>query len=64
MLIKASVASAAPETQMDILNLSVPPEELGWVGAHSVMENDPQVIIYGCRGEWPMDIDWIRVWQK
>ena len=44
--------------------LPCPPEELGWVGAHSVMDNDPQVIIYGCRGEWPMDIDWIRVWQK
>ena len=35
-----------------------------WNGAYHVFENDPQVITTGCRGEWPMDIDWIRVWEK
>lgn len=35
-----------------------------WKGAHSVMDNDPEVVILGCRGAWPMDIDWVRIWEK
>lgn len=35
-----------------------------WKGCHHVMENDPQVVILGCRGAWPMDIDWVRIWEK
>lgn len=35
-----------------------------WKGAYHIFENDPQVITTGCRAAWPMDIDWIRVWDK
>ena len=34
-----------------------------WKGAHHIMENDPQVVTLGCRGAWPMDIDWVRIWE-
>lgn len=39
-------------------------EKRTWKGAHSIMEHDPEVVILGCRGAWPMDIDWVRVWEK
>ena len=35
-----------------------------WKGAHHIMENDPQVVTLGCRKAWPMDIDWVRIWEK
>lgn len=35
-----------------------------WKGAHNIMENDPQVVTFGCRKAWPMDIDWVRIWEK
>ena len=35
-----------------------------WKGAYHVFENDPQVVTLGCRGAWPMDIDWVRIWEK
>ena len=39
-------------------------KEKTWKGCHHIMENDPQVVTLGCRPAWPMDIDWIRVWEK
>lgn len=35
-----------------------------WNGAYHIFEDDPQIITTGCRSAWPMDIDWIRVWDK
>ncbi len=35
-----------------------------WVGAHSVMDTEDEVIILGCNKNWPMEVDWVRVWQE
>ncbi len=35
-----------------------------WPGCHSIMNNDPQVVTLGCHREWPMDVDWVRIWEK
>ncbi len=35
-----------------------------WVGAHSVMDGEEEVIFLGCNKNWPMEVDWVRVWQK
>ncbi len=35
-----------------------------WKGAHTIMEHDPQVLLIGCREDWPCEVDWVRVWEK
>ena len=35
-----------------------------WLGAYSVFDSLEAVICLGARDEWPMDVDWVRVWQK
>lgn len=35
-----------------------------WLGAYTVFDNESMVISLYSRAEWPMDVDWIRVWQK
>jgi hypothetical protein len=35
-----------------------------WVGAHSVMDGEEEVIILGCNYNWPMEVDWVRIWGK
>ena len=35
-----------------------------WVGAHSVMDEEEEVIFLGCNKNWPMDVDWVRIWNK
>ena len=34
-----------------------------WPGAHHIMEMENEVIILGCNKHWPMDVDWVRIWQ-
>ena len=35
-----------------------------WVGGHSVMDGEEEVVILGCNKNWPMEVDWVRVWAK
>ncbi len=35
-----------------------------WVGGHTIMDTDEMVLFVGCNYEWPMEVDWVRVWQK
>ncbi len=35
-----------------------------WVGAQHIMESAEEVLVLGCNKNWPMDVDWVRVWQK
>ena len=35
-----------------------------WVGGHTVMDEEEEVIILGCNFNWPMEVDWVRIWQK
>lgn len=35
-----------------------------WVGAHAVMDEEEEVIFLGCNKNWPMDVDWVRIWNK
>jgi len=35
-----------------------------WPGAHSVMDTEEEVLFIGADKNWPMEIDWVRVWQK
>ncbi len=35
-----------------------------WVGAHSVMNGEEEVMILGCNKNWPMEVDWVRIWNK
>ncbi len=35
-----------------------------WIGGHSIMDTDEMVLMLGCNYEWPMEVDWVRVWQK
>ncbi len=35
-----------------------------WPGAHHVMDNEKEVLFLGCNKTWPMEVDWVRVWQK
>ncbi len=39
-------------------------KERTWVGAHSVMDEEEEVIILGCNFNWPMEVDWVRIWNK
>ncbi len=38
--------------------------ERTWPGAHNVMETSEQILVLGCHKNWPMEVDWVRVWQK
>ncbi len=35
-----------------------------WPGAHHVMETAEEILVLGCNKNWPMEVDWVRVWQK
>ena len=35
-----------------------------WLGAYTVFDSLEMVLCLGSRAEWPMDVDWVRVWQK
>ncbi len=35
-----------------------------WEGAHCIMEEENEVLFLGCNYHWPMEVDWVRVWQK
>ena len=35
-----------------------------WKGAYHIFENDPQVFFLGCREDWPLYCDWVRIWEK
>ena len=35
-----------------------------WLGAYAVFDSLEMVLCLGSRVEWPMDVDWVRVWQK
>ena len=35
-----------------------------WPGAHHVMETAEEILVLGCHKNWPMEVDWVRVWQK
>ena len=35
-----------------------------WPGAHHTMETSEQILVLGCNKNWPMEVDWVRVWQK
>ena len=39
-------------------------DERTWPGAHNIMDEENEVIILGCNKNWPMEVDWVRVWQK
>ncbi len=34
-----------------------------WVGAHSIMNVDHMVLFLGAHETWPIDVDWVRVWE-
>ena len=34
-----------------------------WVGAHSVMDTDEEVVLLTSRKTYPMDVDWVRIWR-
>ncbi|MBR2406321.1 MAG: family 16 glycosylhydrolase [Clostridia bacterium] len=38
--------------------------ERTWPGAHNVMETAEEILCLGCHKNWPMEVDWVRVWQK
>ncbi len=33
-----------------------------WAGAHHAMERENLVMILGCNYNWPMEVDWVRIW--
>ena len=35
-----------------------------WVGAHHQMNEEDEILVLGCNKNWPMEVDWVRVWQK
>lgn len=35
-----------------------------WFGAYTVFDEEPMVLSLCSCAEWPMDVDWVRVWQK
>ena len=35
-----------------------------WVSGHTIMNSDEMVLFVGSNFEWPMEVDWVRVWQK
>ncbi len=34
-----------------------------WPGGHNVMETTNEILVLGCHKDWPMEVDWVRVWQ-
>ena len=38
--------------------------ECVWEGAHTVMNTAEEILCLGCHKHWPMEVDWVRVWQK
>lgn len=34
-----------------------------WVGAHSIMNVDHMVLFLGAHETWPIEVDWVRVWE-
>ena len=39
-------------------------EEIVWPSAHTIMNEENEVIILGCNNNWPMVVDWVRIWNK
>jgi beta-glucanase (GH16 family) len=35
-----------------------------WEGAHSIMNTDSMVLFLGAHETWPIEVDWVRVWEK
>lgn len=35
-----------------------------WEGAHTIADHDTMAIFLGANKNWPMEVDWVRVWQK
>lgn len=35
-----------------------------WPGAHTIMATDHMVLFISGHRDWPVDVDWVRVWQK
>ncbi len=35
-----------------------------WPGAHSCNEIAEEIVILGCNKNWPMEVDWVRIWNK
>ena len=35
-----------------------------WPGAHTIMNTDHMVLFVSGHRDWPVDVDWVRVWQK
>lgn len=35
-----------------------------WPGAHTIMNTDKMVLFVSGHRDWPVDVDWVRVWQK
>ncbi len=35
-----------------------------WEGGHTILNTDEMVLFLGCNYEWPMEVDWVHVWQK
>ena len=41
-----------------------PEIQRNWVGAHTVMNHEQLVLFLGADKHWPIDVDWVRVWEK
>ena len=41
-----------------------PANENNFEGCYSFMETETMMLILGSCKEWPMDVDWVRVWQE
>lgn len=39
-------------------------KRLPWKGGHTIMDHDEMVLFFGGHKDWPMEIDWVRVWQE
>ena len=35
-----------------------------WLGAHTIMNTDNMVLFVSGHRDWPVEVDWVRVWQK
>lgn len=35
-----------------------------WEGAHTIMNTAEEILCLGANKNWPMEVDWVRVWQK
>ena len=34
-----------------------------WEGAHTITDRETMALVLTCHPYWPMDVDWVRVWQ-